>query len=344
MSRFYELDPSLENYWRAIILFGRNVASYKFALAKTLYDLKDSGKTVLTLDELADPFSRHLCEHLKVSDKQGTSEKSTFLDACRAYNAGSIDHAELIRQTVKGGFNNVVDAFHNVHGKEVEKRFFVDERRQSDSIRLTDDFFSLSEQFQYTNLPSETEARWRLVESAWSLNLPRNLITMEFDAGNEMLVATNRIRRTNVTPARNALNGYQKGHCFYCFKDISVIYVPNTETSSDVDHFSPHTLKRCDQTKPLDGVANLVLACTDCNRGTNGKFEKLPSVNLLDRLFTRNEYLITSHHPLRETLIAQTGATTERRQAFLQDTYNCASAYFGFSSRWEPKPQGAMRF
>ena len=31
-SRFYDIDPSLENYWRGVILFGRNVASYKFAV------------------------------------------------------------------------------------------------------------------------------------------------------------------------------------------------------------------------------------------------------------------------------------------------------------------------
>ena len=39
-ARFYEIEPTLENYWRAIILFGKNVASYKFALAKSLYDLR----------------------------------------------------------------------------------------------------------------------------------------------------------------------------------------------------------------------------------------------------------------------------------------------------------------
>ena len=30
---FVDVEPTLENYWRAIILFGRNTASYKFALA-----------------------------------------------------------------------------------------------------------------------------------------------------------------------------------------------------------------------------------------------------------------------------------------------------------------------
>ncbi|WP_188032876.1 hypothetical protein [Psychrobacter sp. ANT_WB68] len=51
----------------------------------------------------------------------------------------------------------------------------------------------------------------------------------------------------------------------------------------------------------------MVLACSDCNRGTNGKFAKLLDIKLLERLHTRNEYLIGSHHPLRETLMLQTG-------------------------------------
>ena len=40
MAIFFENDPTLQNYWRAIILYGQNVASYKFALAKALIDLK----------------------------------------------------------------------------------------------------------------------------------------------------------------------------------------------------------------------------------------------------------------------------------------------------------------
>lgn len=43
-ARFYEIEPTVENYWRAVILFGRNVASYKFALAKSLYELRTSPK------------------------------------------------------------------------------------------------------------------------------------------------------------------------------------------------------------------------------------------------------------------------------------------------------------
>ena len=39
IAKFQEEHPSLESYWRSIILFGNNVASYKFALAKTLLEI-----------------------------------------------------------------------------------------------------------------------------------------------------------------------------------------------------------------------------------------------------------------------------------------------------------------
>jgi hypothetical protein len=45
----------------------------------------------------------------------------------------------------------------------------------------------------------------------------------------------------------------------------------------------------------------------------------VPARKYLERLDTRNEFFITSHHPLRETLMAQTGdsrenSTLERRR------------------------------
>jgi len=42
---FQETHPSLASYWRSVILFGRNVASYKFALAKSLLEIAPTGKT-----------------------------------------------------------------------------------------------------------------------------------------------------------------------------------------------------------------------------------------------------------------------------------------------------------
>lgn len=342
MSKFYEVEPTLENYWRSIILFGRNSASYKFALAQSLCDLKDSGTSIITLDKLAVPFSQHITRHLTVCDKQGTSAGSPILKACRDFNAGNITHDELIKLTVQYGFVNVIDAFHNVHNETLSTRFFIDERKTKGGIVLTDDFYQLGELFQYHNLASETESRWRLVETAWELNLPKHLIQIDYKAETSEFIADNKLKRVPVTSARASLNGYQKGRCFYCFREISID--TNNTDCADVDHFFPHDLRKCDADKPVNGVANLVLACAECNRGVGGKFAKIPAISLVERLYNRNEYLVTSHHPLRETLMMQTGVTAEKRQRFLQDAYNCSTSYYQINAKWQPKPQGNAIF
>lgn len=342
MSRFYELEPTLENYWRAIILFGRNSASYKFALAKSLIDLRSQSKSAFSLDELAVPYAHHLCEHLKTNPKQVTSKQSKFLEHLNQYNAGKTNHNEMIEQTVRFGFNNVIDAFHNVHEGEIGARFFIDKRKAGGGIELTDTFWEMGLQNQCMDLGAEVESRWRLVETAWENNISRNLMLIGYDSNEQMLVGVNKIKRVSVTSARPALNGYQKGQYFYCFKEISI--TTGNDDLADVDHFFPHKLKVCAEQKPVDGVANLVLSCSDCNRGTEGKFDRIPSTQLLERLFQRNEYLITSQHPLKETLMSQTGNTKNKRESFLQDVYNCATLYTGSHHKWEPKAQASAIF
>jgi len=39
MSDFLASAPTIDANWRAVVLFGRNVASHKFALARTLLGL-----------------------------------------------------------------------------------------------------------------------------------------------------------------------------------------------------------------------------------------------------------------------------------------------------------------
>ena len=131
-------------------------------------------------------------------------------------------------------------------------------------------------------------------------------------------------RRVDVTSCRAALNGYQKGKCFYCFADIILEGI--TLLSCDVDHFFPHSLggQIPSGQANLNGVWNLVLSCASCNRGKEGKFALVPVIEYLERLHQRNNYLIESHHPLRETLMWQTGETEEQRRDFLQQMDNLA--------------------
>ena len=78
MTEFQINDPSLESQWRALILFGKNSATYKFAFAKSLLELVDKETTSISLLDLAVPFSRNITNHLKESDKQGKSSSSSF--------------------------------------------------------------------------------------------------------------------------------------------------------------------------------------------------------------------------------------------------------------------------
>lgn len=355
---FVDVEPTLENYWRAIILFGKNTASYKFALAKSLIDISLERKSdLITLDDLALPYALHLAEHLKHSPKQSTAKTSQFIQACQGYNEGNIDEDKLIQITKKEGFKYVLDAFHVVNTKAITERFydvvneefFIDERKFNKGIRLTDNLFKLF--YVYDNsakdLNQETESRWNLVEKAWELNINKNLIAVEFDQETkELFTHDTKHHRTNITTSRGALNGYQKSRCFYCFKEISISSVD--DLLADVDHFFPHLLKPqvatagCCRHVNVDGVWNLVLSCPECNRGENGKFAQVPSLELLERLHTRNEYLIGSHHPLRETLIMQTGNTERDRKYFLDKSYRFSK--INLIHVWQPKAQGTSIF
>jgi 5-methylcytosine-specific restriction endonuclease McrA len=333
-NQFIEHVPTKESCWRSIILMGQNVASYKFALAKSLITLANQNKTFIPMDELAKPFSRNLCNHLKISDKQITSKSSKYLDVCNKFNRNEIEESDLIEQTTRLGFVNVIDAFHVVNRDQVPIRFFDDNRKSEKGITLTDDFFKLAQSGQFRNLPNEVEARWRLVETAWKLNISSNLISVEYDKQGQLLyIKRSDFERTNITSSRNALNGYQKGKCFYCFDEISI----NEKDGdlADVDHFFPHKLKQFKVIKNIDGIWNLVLACKNCNRGQKGKFERIPEINYLERLNTRNNFLISSHHPLKETLLSQTGTNDKERHYFLNSCYSEAINFLMHT--WKPK-------
>ncbi|MCD0171951.1 hypothetical protein, partial [Deinococcus sp. 23YEL01] len=70
------VDLSPEHYFRAVILYGRNVATYKFALGTSLLALAQEGQSFVPLDRLAAPFADALLEHLRLEDKQSTAASS----------------------------------------------------------------------------------------------------------------------------------------------------------------------------------------------------------------------------------------------------------------------------
>lgn len=336
MTNFQVNDPSLESQWRAIILFGKNSATYKFAFAKSLLELSSKETISINLEELSIPFVNNLLVHLKKCDKQGNSKSSKFLNYCRDYLSKKIPYSELLYLTEKHGFVNVIDAFQNVNKSVIPNTFYQKNfNGQKKEIVITDNLLKLKESFHFQNFMQETDARWNLVETAWNLNINPNLLEVKYDKEGAMFfIESNLMKRIDITSVKDALNGYQKGKCFYSFKDISIN--PRSKNICDVDHFLPHSNKSVHSSNGanINGVWNLVLSDSSVNRK---KSTRVPEKRFLERLFNRNEFYISSKHPLAETIINQTGKSKELRKRFLEKHYNLAIE--NSIQKWKPNEE-----
>lgn len=281
-----------------------------------------------------------MAAHVAHTPKQSTRNgRVCYFDLCQDYSQGKASKDELVAYTVKRAFNDVIDRFHVINGQKVDKKFYVDERKTNKGIRLTNELRQLVLEQSGADLTPEIESRWNLVETAWGLRLSRNLVAVGHDFDTGSLIVTKNSRRKNVTSSRNALNGYQRGKCFFCFDHISIRH--NHPVVAHVDHFFPHILKSDGFGELINGVWNLVLSCPTCN-GSGEKGANVPSLLLLHRISRRNEYLIESNHPLKETVILQTGKSKKTRHEFLQQTYNFAQETL--INVWHPIARGDPTF
>ena len=256
-------------------------------------------------------------------DTRGTD--SALARTYKGYVKGDVSYDELISFTATKGFNNVVPRFHNVKGGLPFE--FYEYNESAKQLVLSDRLYQLQ-----TNtgllLETEVEARWNLVETAWNVGIPVNLLEVKIDdSGNELYIEGLDYRKS-VTSARDALSGYQKGKCFYSTRDIEI-------NSIDVDHFFPVSKQLLHGEDNLNGVWNLVLACSQCN-GASEKGAKIPGIEFLAKLSQRNEYYVSSKHPLSETIQNQTGKSERDRRGFLNKHFQIARNS-NPTKQWKPK-------
>lgn len=336
MTTFLQVQPNTQNRWRALVLLGRNTASYKFALATALLSRGTVGSDLIALEDLALPFAQALAAHVRQAPKQGaTNLNRAMQQACEGYNAGQVSDDQLRAIAVRHGFGDVIDAFHVLGGAAIEQPFFIDERRESKGIRLTEHMFELAHLQDRADLIQEVDARWRVVETGWELGVNAGLVEFDRDTGG--LSLRNAERRLALRSCCSTLNGYQKGKCFYCFAPITIEPGPS---AADVDHFFPWSQRAL--VSNADGIWNLVLACQECNRGVGGKFDAVPSLPLLGRLHRRNEFYVDSKHKLAATIMAQTSRTASTRASHLQRTYT--ELTLATIRHWHPEQRAEPAF
>jgi hypothetical protein len=156
--------------WRALILYGANAATYKFAFGRALLETAAEGHEQVSLRDLAPRYAALLGEALEREPRQGTARSSRFLDALRAHAEGKLPLEDMHAVTVRSGFSNVVDAFPMLGGSTAPVTFYED-RRKDPGVRglvLAPDLRDLAQRGEQEWLDRETDARWRLVAQAVS--------------------------------------------------------------------------------------------------------------------------------------------------------------------------------
>ncbi|PRX52615.1 HNH endonuclease [Nonomuraea fuscirosea] len=325
-----------ESVWRAIVLYGVNSATYKFAFGATLLEIAATGRNHVTLEDLAPQYAELLCRALQRQPRQGTAVRSKFLDACRAFNAGELDRDTLHRRTAQLGFNNVIDAFPQLGGQQAPVRYYEDQRKHSATpgLVLRDELLELASSVHAQDLDAETTARWRLVETAWATGISNAVLapSLVYDSVTQHLVLKTKQRRKSVTGVVAALSGYQDGRCAYCNEGMA----QGDSAGPIVEHVLPwKLLTRRWRGPDVDAIWNLVLSCWPCNQA---KRDRAPHETWMPWLEQRNNDLIESRHPLREVLMAQTGETAAARHATLKLAYQRATELL--PAVWAP-PAGA---
>ena len=317
--------------WRSILLFGSNTASYKFALGGALLEVATAGSESIRVQDFGVPFAKRICDHLKIEDRQSINPSSSFLAACRQYNSEDIDLDTLVSSTISIGFRYVFDAFHQVAGEDVPHRFFTVEGSGGNRvIHPTEQLLNINDSASAV-LNGEVEARWRLVETAWSMGISSSLLDVRMDKPTEQLIVrSDSGKRKNIGGAKWVLNGYQDGKCFHCKVALDTTELVTTHTR--VDHVIPHSLgKFMTIDIDLDHVWNLVNACFDCN---SSKGNKMPEYEVVERVYQRNEYYIHSNHPLKDAIIRATGKNAAERERTVRTAFEDAGKWM--TTSWSP--------
>lgn len=292
-----------DDYWRSIILFGLNQATYKIALGKTLLTLASGKQEIISWDDLSAAFLDQYLLRLSVEDphpQQSNPGRRTVMErVVLQLNQGSITRDKAIDDVGLNAFNDVILRFHTVPNLSELTNLFYD-FKFGHSLILKESLFQLVEE-KKPIMESELDARWSLLEGAFTIS------ASDYKLGNEILeiYLENGYNRKPLTSNIPFLRGYQGDVCFYC---AEVLFEP-----IHVDHVLPRQVVNHDE------LWNLVLAHENCNLL---KSDFLVGIHFVEKLILRNENIVGSNHPWKQKLISQIGTTKQTRAKTVMEHYN----------------------
>jgi len=305
------MDFEDSDYWKSIILYGLNQATYKIALGKTLLAFALQQKTVVTWDDLATEFFDQYRQRLQVVNprpQQSIPARQTKMEQIfREYEQERISRNTAIQKTGDEAFVDVVRRFHRVgNDPSFDGKFYRYDFGRS--LTLTDAMLDVGTS-KSIEIQAELDARWSLLEGAFlsrreSSQLNNDLREIYLSSG---------YARTPLTGNIPFLQGYQGNTCFYCGE-------PMAPGDTHVDHVLPR------QVVYHDEIWNLVLSHGECNLS---KSDRLVGTHYMEKLSARNENIMGSNHPWKQKIHEQLGSTPSARKSALYREYRNVKRILG---------------
>jgi 5-methylcytosine-specific restriction endonuclease McrA len=334
MSNFYGTAPTPQAAWRTIVLLGDNTRTYKFALGHALLESAISGKTYVTLEELARIYSLEMAKHSEYPqgpsvDPSSTTDMLSILARERATTLQIGQPTELLVQAaIKSMPGMVMQKFHNIPDGFVRDFDFYSLEKVNglQVVQFSDQLMQVASSPDLTVLKDELSSRWNIVEASFSPEIGGTLriqgvvasADREFLELRRNVAGVNVLRRPQIARLRPALTGFQSGLCFHCEQPLSDM--PETP---HVDHVIARAyVARKFLTSDfwrgvdIDGVWNLVVSHADCNIS---KRDKPPTAKMLQDLRTRNDLAIRSNVPVSQTIRLVTKSPSDRFYGQLRD-------------------------
>lgn len=314
MNKFEDID-----YWKGIVLYGLNQATYKIALGKTIIELASLGKENIDWHQLSKSYLDNYILRLKenaLPQQNNPARKTKMERIIDSLNKGIIDYSTALSQVENEAFHDVIPRFQTIGtDKEIvgEKFYHFDFGRK---LYLHDSIFKIVENSKI-ELIEELDARWSLLEGAFSM------VHGDWHLSNSVrdIYLENGYSRTNITGNIPFLQGYQGNSCFYCGEPIG-------NNDIHVDHVLPRQFIQHDE------IWNLVLSHSICNLHKN---DSLVGKHYFEKLIARNENIMGSNHPWKKKISDALGNTPLKRAKMMLNHYENARVVLK-NNFWENSP------
>lgn len=299
-----------EDFFKGIVLFGLNAATYKMALAQTLLNASRNQSNELLWSELSENYFNAYLDRLESNPmpQQANPNRLTKMERIvKEYQLDVLTKNEAIQKVGDTAFEDVVPRFQTIGtDKNIVANYFYD-IEYGRRLVLKDSLLNLSID-QINTLGSEITARWGLLEGAFSIN------QSSFELANDIRETYLKFgyERKPLTSNIPFLSGYQGNVCFYCGEPM--------DNDIHVDHVLPRQVINHDE------VWNLVLAHGDCNLL---KSDRLVGEHFMRKLIARNENIMGSNHPWKFKIQTALGRTPKRRASTLTAHYDNMKTVLG---------------